>query len=198
MIFKPRNKTIYVDLDGVLIDCAGPAMAVNGVPDFYEQQYPEECGFNIVEACNILRFALDKEPLSADEFWRRTSETFWASLPFTPLGEEFIDELQAVVGRENICVASATISSKYTAAAIAGRQRWLDKNLPGVPYFLGPDKRFLAHRDAILIDDANHNCSKFSKAGGTAILVRRPWNSGGYQHVNPLIAAMSDVRQLCG
>jgi hypothetical protein len=198
MIFRSKRKTAYVDLDGVLIDCVGPAMAVNGVPGFREEDYPPECGFDLVKVCNVFRKRLAMSRLTPEQFWRRTSETFWATLPFMPMALEFLDELYDVVGQENVCIATATIPSKYTSAAIAGKQRWLDSHLPGVPYFIGLDKSFLANRDTILIDDANHNCGDFARAGGTAILVRRPWNRGGYQQVNPLIAAMNDVRQLCG
>jgi hypothetical protein len=198
MIFRQTNKKVFIDLHGVLVNFHGPAFAVHGVPSpDLLANYPPDCGYDIVKACNVTRTYRGLKPITLETFWNRLSTTFWKTLPFNPWALEFLGQVIQWAGVSNICIASAAVGND---AAIAGTKTWITSHLPEFrdSYFLGPDKTPLAHSDAILIDDCNHNCGDFARAGGTAILVSRPWNRGGYTVENPLVKALEELRQLCG
>lgn len=44
----------------------------------------------------------------------------------------------------------------------------------------------MAHHGAVLVDDSDHNCDQFRKAGGHVVLVPRRWNA---LHMNAHFAA---------
>jgi 5'(3')-deoxyribonucleotidase len=197
MILRPSNKKVFIDLHGVMSDLHTSAFAVHGVKDIdlHHSTWPE-CDYNIVRLCNNLRGRAGLDPITDETFWNRLSKAFWQSLPFNPWAMEFLAAVENEVGAENVVIASAAVA---TDAAFVGTKRWIMSHLPDYrgSYFLGPDKTCLARRDAILIDDHDWNCESFAEEGGTAILVSRPWNKGGYTVENPLVQALEDLRQLC-
>ena len=63
---------------------------------------------------------------------------------------------------------------------LAGKLEWIHEFTPRWmhrQYLVGPRKQFCAHREALLIDDADKNVNTFREWGGQALLVPRPWNS---------------------
>jgi 5'(3')-deoxyribonucleotidase len=151
---------IFLDLDGVIINF------IEGVCNWYGIPYEPEK----VTHWNALP---ELTNTSYEDFWRRiNTPLFWKELNFYPYAKLFITELQK--HGEVILLSSP-------ARGCAGyRQNWIQNNLPDFfysgNYILTPNKAVCANRNTILIDDADHNCISFAKAGGFAILYPQPWN----------------------
>ncbi len=158
---------IYLDIDGVLADCHMSALRHYGL-DLSE--YPKGKRVKDVLEDNNLDTEGDYQ-----EFWDSFDEDFWATLPQT---EEFpciIGTLSALVGINNIYLASRPTLNPESAS---GKTRWVQDNLPQFTQrlILIQDKYRLATPQSMLIDDSSINCQEFREVGGHAFLMPRPWN----------------------
>ena len=171
-----KQRTIYLDLDGVICQFVIPACRLHGVNITDLSSYPQDAGWDVVKACNKLRKGLP--PLSSRQFWDGLDLNFWETLPMFPGAGEFVVSLIKMCGVENICIATSATLNPQCAA---GKVHWIQENLPELDrqYFIGPNKAFLANENTVLIDDRLKNCEDFSRKG-RAILVARPWNPLGY------------------
>lgn len=166
---------IFVDLDGVLIDFVTVAMRMCGayVP---ENEYPENCGWDILKATNIIRDRKGLTPISKQYFWDGLDYGFWRSLKCYPGAREFVNTLESY--GEVFFATSPTLSSE----CVAGKYDWVKDHFPDYrrKLIIATSKHVLADEESVLIDDRDRNCSKFISAGGRAILVPRPWNILGH------------------
>jgi hypothetical protein len=160
---------IFLDMDGVLVDFNRPALFLHGIS--YDI-YPCSAGWDIIRACNILRPELNMTP---GKFWGKFNQRFWATLPKTNLCDTLIRTVEGYVGAENV----ALLTSGQWPEAAAGKTEWVRDNLPSYRerLIIGTAKEFLAGPDRLLIDDRDKNVEDFRAAGGSAILVPRPWNT---------------------
>lgn len=164
---------IFLDLDGVVTDFVTDAMRYNGVEDFI---YPVECGWDVVMACNRLRDKKGLPLLKTSEFWDTLDCLFfWADLKPYPGALDFVERVSKY---GELYIATSPTESPLSSW---GKHMWINKHLPEYSrrFFIGPQKHLLADRDSVLIDDSDSNCKKFEEAGGTSILVPRPWNVYG-------------------
>ena len=164
------NPIVYLDMDGVLIDLARSAFAFHGLE--YPYDNPDNYGqWDFEEFIDMPQ----------DEFWLAFDANFWANLEWTADGRDILTLLEDTVGRDNIYLASCPTSfTKGCAGCVSGKARWLNQHIPEYnhKFFFGAKKELLARNsDSILVDDANHNVAEFTKWGGSAFLVPRPWNS---------------------
>jgi 5'(3')-deoxyribonucleotidase len=175
--------TIYLDLDGVIIDFSMSACRYYGSKITDISDYPRKAGWDVVAACNMLCEPLGFLPLTATQFWKRLDLNFWETLPMYPGAREFVDKLIVMCGVENICIATSATLDPQCAA---GKLHWIQENLPEFDrqYFIGPNKGFLGRPGAVLIDDRQKNCEDFADKGGHTILVPRPWNSLGHLDID--------------
>ena len=159
---------IFLDMGGVLVDFMQPAMASHGI---YYQIYPVRAGWDIIEACNILA---PEKKMTGQQFWRKFDQKFWSNLPKTTLCDTLVRTVEGYVGAENV----ALLTSGQWPEAAAGKTEWVRANLPSYRerLIIGTAKEFLAGPDRLLIDDRDKNVADFVAAGGSAILVPRPWN----------------------
>jgi 5'(3')-deoxyribonucleotidase len=157
-----------IDLDGVLVDFMTGAHNFHGIPYSYEN-YPYELGkWDCLPPTT--------SSLSTEEFWDRLDENFWASLDWMPEGKQILAVVEDFFPKEDICILTTpTLNPSCTA----GKIRWIQQNMPEYSrrYIVSPAKEFAASPSTLLIDDADHNIKKFSKAGGRTILIPRKWNS---------------------
>jgi hypothetical protein len=149
---------IYLDLDGVIVAFA------EGVIKWYDLNCTTEdiTGWGV-----IFKYF----PGSEAAFWEGLTTKFWLELKFTREANQILTLLKPI----KPCILT---SPPHNGAG--GKQQWIRKNLPDYfkdgRYLIGPAKQYLAHNNALLIDDSDENIDKFENAGGHAILVPRPWN----------------------
>lgn len=151
--------TIFLDLDGVLVDFVGPALALHrkAIP-------PRDVRWNFPDQVGIPQEA----------FWKPLGFDFWANLPWTREGRALLEAV------EDIDAPFGYLTSPcQTEGCAEGKRAWARKHLPcrGAKVFIGSAKHLLAHPGALLVDDHDANVEAFRAAGGKAILVPRPWNT---------------------
>lgn len=161
---KPAKcTTVFLDLDGVLADFVGGALATHG------HSLPRrEVRWGFMEQIGF------KE--SDPAFWEPFNREFWANLPPTKECHDLLAAVECIAGRDRISILS---SPCMTPGCLDGKRDWIARHLPPgylKRTFLGGAKHLLAHPKAILIDDYELNTSAFTTHGGTSILVPRPWN----------------------
>jgi len=137
---------IFVDMDSVLTDFQkavkklGPK-AVQGLADDATQEQKQVMYDAIEEA---------REPFWAEMSWTERGEELWKILkPYKPV--------------------ILTSPGKFLYAP-AGKNTWMNKNLPGISYFLEEDKWYYVEPNAVLIDDMEKNIRDWDAAGGLSIL----------------------------
>jgi len=167
---------IFLDIDDVLNEFSMAALHYVGATGTHlpYTKYPD-CGWDIVEAANVLRKP-GSWAYGVEEFWGTLGESFWANIPRTPDCYKLITWCAAQVGEDNLYLA--TCATKSPACA-AGKLRWIHEFMPKFlhrQYMIGAQKSLLADSNSLLIDDRIKNCELFRNAGGSAILVSRPWN----------------------
>jgi 5'(3')-deoxyribonucleotidase len=175
------QKTLLLDLDGVIVDMVIPTMQWWGVIINSEDEYPQGFGYDMKSATAYL---LHKQgdvassqqvaDMSVDSFWRRPTRNFWRMLQPYPTALSFIKYLER--GPYDIYILTAHASAECGAAKLD----WIDEYLPEYRdrVLLGRPKHVTATPNSILIDDYEENCKTFAVAGGTAILCPKPWNIG--------------------
>lgn len=140
----------FIDLDGVLADF------YSGVHKYMEIEvdgFPYESGWywtNEILA-NYKEFPVD----------------FWSNLP---LYKDYQTQFDMSQGKVIIT------TSPCGPHSLVGKLEWVNRYFPHLQVIFIKDKSLLAGPDRLLIDDNVMQVNAFSKAGGTGILVRRPWN----------------------
>jgi 5'(3')-deoxyribonucleotidase len=173
------QKTLLLDLDGVLVDMVVPLMQWWGVRIESEDQYPQQFGWDVQGAIAYclnrqgrMREGIDIRDLSKEVFWHRTPRSFWRDLQPYPTAINFVKFLEG--GPFDIYILTAHANPDCAAAKLD----WIDEHLPKYRdrVLLGRPKHLAANEHSILIDDSPKNCEDFTRAGGTAIMCPRPWN----------------------
>lgn len=150
---------IYLDMDGVLADFAQASARVFHKP----VESIQEWGF--YEALGT----------TEDGFWKKIhgiGADFWVGIPPYPWYKRIYEECKKTAPTIILTSPSDHESSPQ------GKSVWLKERLGVCPkgYLMGSSKHHLAHKNALLIDDADHNVDRFRASGGRAILFPRPWN----------------------
>lgn len=170
-------RKIFLDLDGVLnlfVTKLFNRMGVWGDPRSYAG-YPD-VGFDIVAAYNALRQPQWHREHTSTSFWNNITRTDWLDVPISDEMNWLIGHAEALVGRDNVAILTATSRDPESAA---GKVEWIYANLPKWlhrQYLIAPNKTFCAAPGNLLVDDSDKNVDAFTAAGGQALLVPRPWN----------------------
>ncbi len=169
-------KRIFLDLDDVLNKFTMPALYHVGCPVDSDSfvDYPVECGYDIVGAANIFSKKIDRF-FDRDEFWSLFGESFWENLPLSDEAVNFVHLAMDAVGYNNVYVLTAATG---TAGCLEGKRKWVMKYLGSswLRKLITCTDKFVCAHDSLLIDDSQDNVCAFTKAGGLAITVPRPWN----------------------
>jgi 5'(3')-deoxyribonucleotidase len=165
-------KTVFLDMDGVLVDFVGGLHRALGL--YYNQElYPYKAGcYDMFPAA----VAASRGRHTMDSLHRACySAPFWARMKWDRRGREIL----------GICEACST--DVYLASypmdhpeAWAGKLWWINENMPAYKtrvMLMTVHKQILARPNTILIDDRDDNVDKFIAAGGEAYLIPQPWNS---------------------
>lgn len=154
-----------IDMDGVLVDFNKGILEQLGIDNPYTN--PKNRG--VFDLCDILN-------IPYDTIFKDTEHDFWANLEWTPEGREILETLLDKFGLENCCILS---SPTRNLGCMSGKLEWINRHIPEFSrrYLFGTQKHFVAHTNSVLIDDKRSNCVSFRKEGGTAIMIRRDWNT---------------------
>ena len=155
-------KTIFLDMDGVIVDFHAGVLKLFGIE---EVSNPNEWDFLYEEDFGV----------SAQTFWSRTDDKFWRELEYTKEALDIFHVLQSRDLMDRVCFLSQPVSNYYQ-----GKVDWIRNNLCQMFYskqfLLGPQKKWCAHPESLLIDDNQDHCRDFVAAGGHAFLFPRLWN----------------------
>jgi 5'(3')-deoxyribonucleotidase len=162
----PQKPTIFLDLDGVFVDFIGGIHAVFGRPfDLFRYPYTldkwnffEEAAFTFKDAA------------------ARCNEEFWVGLSWMYDGQTLMAKIAERTEPTDIMLLSSPMPH---LGSFAGKIRWVQTNMPTLSkrcIITETSKGVFARPDAVLIDDRDLNIEEWEAAGGTGILVPRPWN----------------------
>lgn len=154
---------IYLDMDGVVVDWIGGALAA------HSRSFP------ILDVRWTIPAQLGFEGDNEREFWRpMETADFWANLAPLADGIRLYNKIVVRYGARALNI----LSSAKVRTSADGKIDWLRQNLP-----MHVDCAVFAHQKhrvagptKILIDDHDANVQQFVAAGGHALLVPRPWN----------------------
>ncbi len=169
---------IFVDLDDVCNHFTMHALQYMGCDcGIDDSDFPENVGYDIVVACNLLHPVKDWTP---SNFWTHLGPNVWFNMPMREDAVDLLDMCADVVGRENVFICTkCTLQPEH----YAGKIRWIYDHLPSWIFSqvqINGYKETNARPGALLIDDSDYNIKKFrGTRGGRAILVPRPWNTLG-------------------
>jgi hypothetical protein len=176
-------RKIFLDIDGVCNRLIMQALALHSrhADTYDDSTYPLRGDYRIVNAVNCLRQRDGRRDLSAFEFWARVERRHWANAPHSAEYAWLFAECVDLVGPESVCFLTSPVSvPAFDADSAAGKREWIARNAPAYmrrQSLIGVAKEFCASPGALLIDDSDDNCKAFVAAGGSALLVPRPWNS---------------------
>lgn len=182
-----------VDLDGTIVDFNQGAMKLHGKPWPYDNPANRgTAGWDVYKLWNM----------TPAEFWHGMDRTFWATLEPYSWAFQLIELAIQSVGQSNVAFVT---SPAHTAGCVEGKIDWVEKHFSYIPTIMtrskkggSPPKHFLAHRDAVLIDDYEQNVKEFYSAGGEAILFPRPWNSLERLADDPMSYVKRELGRLTG
>lgn len=165
-----RVTRVFLDMDGVLCDFVGASLC--HWRRFHKTLIRDVRWGNIEATYGVSEAA----------FWLNCDATFWRYLPWTREGKALLDGIEALVGRDNVALLSSPCN---TPGCCDGKRDWVRREMPAYAsrLLLTSAKHFAASPGALLIDDHDANVAAFVAAGGSAVLVPRPWNAGR-QHCN--------------
>ncbi len=159
--------TIYLDMDGVLVDFFSAALRVHG-SEALADAWPK----GVRDMANVLG-------LSQSEFWR----------PIEALGDQYWIDLEPLPGMHRLlrvarnAGAMMILTSPHQhAASHSGKYIWMQNHLAKghgrrfADYVLTRAKHRLARPDSVLVDDKEGHVEAFREAGGHAILFPQVWN----------------------
>jgi hypothetical protein len=148
-----EHRKVYLDMDGVLVDCVKAASKFNNieVQDFIDAGYHNKYWENFVDHADIKKEFTDMD---------------WESN-----GKKLINWF---INREiPIIILTRPIKEPHTEVCISGKKIWLNKNkLSFLPVIFEREKEKYAGNGNILIDDDSRNIDAWNKAGGMGILYK--------------------------
>lgn len=155
-------KTVYLDMDGVLVDFRrGICEALN------KPIYPASQKWYFWEEWPDITFEMVNNACSID---------FWRNLDWMPDGKEI---LSIIFNKFNINQIYILTTPMPNPNSPTGKWLWIKDNLPEFykrTIITQAPKKLLANSDTLLIDDKDQNIDEFVNAGGRGILVPRSWN----------------------
>jgi hypothetical protein len=145
------TRKIYLDLDGVLCDCARAAAEFNNisVKQFTDAKWDNDFWINVVKNANL--------------------KDFFENLHWESNGKKLVQFL--FENNLQFEILSSPCSFPNTSSCIKGKKIWLQKHgLSNIHAIFSCHKEKYAGNGNILIDDLPFNISKWNSAGGIGIL----------------------------
>lgn len=156
------KKTIFLDVDEVLVDWVGGVLSLYGWDHEYLHRLWAKHDPRPWDLFSVL-------PVSSYLAWNRIDEAgaeFWANLQPLPWMRELYETCSAFA--PTVLLTSPSEHSSSHAGKVQWMQREFGSNFRD--YLIGSVKHRCAHPGALLIDDSPRNCESFVEHGGHAIL----------------------------
>lgn len=158
-----RDLTIYLDMDGVMVNFIGGVEKLLNV---------DLSGFNQYSMGKYLN-------MSDSQIWKKIDAAgadFWYNLEKYPWTDDLLMYSFSLTDQVYI----ATSPSAHPSCAM-GKHKCILKTMPKElhrRFFIGPKKQqFARDETTVLIDDSDSKVEAFIQAGGKAITFPQPWNS---------------------
>lgn len=159
-----QDLTIYLDMDGVMVDFIG------GVEKLLD-----------VDLSDLDQYSMAKHlGMSATQIWKRIDKAgpeFWAKLDRYPWTDDLLMYSFSLTDQVYI-----STSPSINPSCAMGKHQCILNTMPKElhrRFFIGPQKQQLARDETtILIDDSDKKVEAFTQAGGKGIIFPQPWNSG--------------------
>lgn len=167
------GKQLFLDVDGVLADWLKATFELRGVryPDYTNGEWPYKRG---PEGWYFYR---EEGWTSTQLFAGQASREFWKNFKWTPDGKDILAICEKFFDG-NICLLTAPYEGD---GVVDGRKDWIKREMPGYMdrTLVGKCKEAIpvGNPNAILVDDWEENILSWRRAGGTGILLPRPYNS---------------------
>jgi len=150
------TQTVYVDLDGVIVDWQSGFKRISGglTGDEYETKYGKVPSMELIKSQGV---------------------EWWANLEWMPDGKDLWKHINDNFVNVKILTATGRPGG-YTSMARKGKEIWMKNNLPGFPdkdkIIVGRkgEKAQFSKPGDILIDDTPKNVDDWIQAGGIGIL----------------------------
>lgn len=169
-----KIKTVWLDLDGVLVDFIGGLHRALDIP-YDINHYPYKKGeWNMLTDIK----GLDDVPVTFEQCNDICTKSFWENLEWMHDGHDILRAVTYKFAPINIQILTTCMPNSETKS---GKIEWLERHLPmyldrAIILDAGVGKTSYAHSNALLIDDRDKNIDDFVAAGGQGLLVPRPWN----------------------
>jgi 5'(3')-deoxyribonucleotidase len=164
-------KTVFLDMDGVLVDFTMGCHKKLGCPlDYNQWPYPKgpdgwDWNKNLGMTFRQLSALCDFD--------------FWVTLDWTVDGHDILRSIIAAFDPDVTDMVLLTSPMPHIMSA-SGKMAWIELHLPEYSrktIVCSAPKAVMARPDSLLIDDNQGNCVSWMAAGGRAILVPRCWNN---------------------
>lgn len=177
----PKIDTLFVDLDGVLVDFHSELVKLHGI---------DPNSLSEIEWAKWDNHGPQQDPR---KFWKplnNVDSQWWANLPKLP----WADRLWGACNRYCKKVIVLT-STPRAASSAAGKFQWIEKNLNTYEALIGRPKFVCSKPGHALIDDRITNLTPWEENGGIPIALKRPWLNHGYT-VDEIIEALGASSEL--
>jgi len=152
MMFKDLLKEetlpkIYIDMDGVLSNWSKAFEDISGGidADKYEKKHGKNSYWSLIA---------------------KEGASFWSNMEWMKDGKKLFKYIKKYKPTILTAPTRDKVGRKY---CIAGKHKWMKKELPGVPYIIENDKEKYANDNSLLIDDFIDKINKWENAGGIGI-----------------------------
>jgi len=154
---KKKDRRIFLDLDGVVVDWLGGSCKVTGL-DIEEKDARKKLKNND-RIYNILG-------ITEKEMWKKidATENWWEDLEILPWGKKLYKVLSEV---GHVCFLT---SPSESSNSFSGKSKWIKNYFPKAKFLIGEAKEFCAAPNSILVDDSGHKIDTFREWKGNAFL----------------------------
>ena len=178
-------REIYLDMDGVCVDFNRAAIEAHGLDsgDVLARWAAQHRGeFFTYEILNM-------EKARFFSHLHALGEAFWMGLEPYPWFETLYERLSAL-GHVIFCTTPT-----QSPACDSGKLHWLQDKFGAEfqDYILTAHKDRLAHANAFLIDDSDHNVKQFASRGGNGVLFPQIWNANHTVEADPVEFVLARV-----
>jgi len=177
------KETVFIDMDGVLVDFIGGMEKVFGIP------IKEHLDPKVYDITPTMEKLLNRK-ISSEEFWGPINDNldFWKNLEPLPWYKEVILLVEKHFGDNWFILTSPHNCVKSYEGKLIWLRKHIDPKFDFGRAIMTPHKHLLASNASILIDDSPPNCYKFMlpPARGLSFMFPAPNNSLHFISKHPI------------
>jgi len=178
-------KTVFLDMDGILVNFRKGIRDVFGKPYDYSTLSPK------------WKFWDDWLGVSFAMVNAACTTSFWQHLEGMHDGRDILTAIEYKFVPAQIYLLTTPMPNLESAS---GKMIWVHDHLPAYlkrTIITQAPKHLLARPDTLLIDDKDENVDSFREAGGKAHLICRPWNRAHLQADRTVEVVREFLERVC-